>query len=69
MSLKRWSYLGPAQYSVAWVFTEKICKSMAFLAVISTDDPLTDLFAYVTALEGCCDITFSLNIHALNFKM
>jgi len=33
--------------------------------MISTDNPLVGLFVYIVALDGYCEITVSLNIHAM----
>jgi hypothetical protein len=40
----------------------------ANLATVSTDNPFTGLFLHITALEGHCEITISLNVCAVNMK-
>jgi hypothetical protein len=36
--------------------------------MISTENPSVDLHVYIMALKGYCEITVSLDIHAMNLK-
>jgi hypothetical protein len=39
-----------------------------FQTIVSTDNPYTDAFLYITTFEGRFEIMVSLNMHAMNFK-
>ena len=55
----------PQYYGVNIIFTR---YSTAPLVMICTDNLSVDPFAYIIAVQGLCENTTSLSIHAMNMK-